>query len=131
MHGKKILVVDDDAVFTLGFSMLLRAEGFEVATAGNVDSTLTALNQGQPDLILMDILFTTDVERDPGSSWDGFGIMRWLRSMGDVGNTPVILLTASDQVEHVSRAKDAGAIALFQKTVETTELMDVIHQLLG
>jgi CheY-like chemotaxis protein len=131
MHGKKILVVDDDAVFTIGFSMLLHAEGFEVVTAGDAASTLTALNQGLPDLILMDIFFTTDVERDPNSSWDGFGIMCWLRSMGEVGNTPVILLTASDQAEHVGRAKDSGAIALFQKSVETAELMDVIHQLLG
>jgi hypothetical protein len=44
--------------------------------------------------------------------------------MAGVGNTPVILLTAADQ------AKEAGAIALFQKTVETAELMGVIHQLL-
>jgi CheY-like chemotaxis protein len=130
MNSKKILVVDDDAVFTLGLSMLLRSEGFEVLTAEDGASTVTALRQGRPDLILMDIFFPPDVEHGGSFSWDGFGIVRWLRGMAGVGNTPVILLTAADQAEHVDQAKEAGAVALFQKTVETAELMGVIHQLL-
>jgi CheY-like chemotaxis protein len=91
LNSKKVLVVDDDAVFVLGLSLMLRSEGFDVLTAD---------------------------------------IMDWLRYVVGVDNTPVIFLTAADQAEHVERAKKAGAVGLFQKTVETAELMGVIHQLL-
>jgi len=130
VNGKTILVVDDDAVFVLGLSMILRSEGFEVLTAKDGASTVSALHQGKPDLILMDIFFPPDVEHGGSVSWDGFRIMDWLRAMGGAGNIPVIFMTAADQIEYVERARKAGAVGLFQKTVETTELLGLIHQLL-
>ena len=124
--------MDDDAVFVLGLSLMLRSEGFDVLTAEDRASTLNAVQQGRPDLILMDIFLPQDIEPGVGGSepWDGFGIMDWLRYIGSADSTPVIFLTAADQAEHVERAKKAGAVGLFQKTVETAELMGVIHQLL-
>jgi DNA-binding response OmpR family regulator len=75
--------------------------------------------------------FAQDIKHGGASEpRDGFGIMDWLRYIEGVDGTPVIFLTAADQVEHVERAKKAGAVELFQKTVETAELMGVIHQLL-
>lgn len=129
VSGKKILLVDDDPVFTLGVSLILRGEGFEVLTAKDRASALSALHQFKADLILMDIFFPPDIEQG-GPSWDGFRIMDWLRCLEGFGNTPVILLTAADQSEYVDRAREAGAVGLFQKTVETAELLGVIHQLL-
>jgi CheY-like chemotaxis protein len=130
LNGKKVLVVDDDAVFVLGLSLMLRSEGFDVLTAEDRASTLNAVQQGEPDLILMDIFLPQDFEHSGSEPWDGFGIMDWLRYIVGVDSTPVIFLTAADQAAHVERAKNAGAIGLFQKTVETAELMGVIHQLL-
>jgi CheY-like chemotaxis protein len=130
LNSKKVLVVDDDAVFVLGLSMILRSEGFDVLTAEDRASTLSAVQQGKPDLVLMDIFLPQDNEHGGSVSVDGFGIMDWLRYIGGVDNTPVIFLTAADQAEHAERAQKAGAVGVFQKTVETAELMGVIHQLL-
>jgi CheY-like chemotaxis protein len=131
VSNKRILLVDDDAVFTLGMSTILQGEGFEVLTAEDGASTVNALREEKPDLILMDIHFPPDSEHEERVSWDAFAIMDWLRCAGGAGNNaPVILLTASDQKDYVERARQAGALGLFQKTVETAELMGIIHQLL-
>ena len=110
-----------------GVLMLLRSKGFEVVTAEAGASTVSALHQGKPDLILMNIFFPPDVEHAGSLSWDGFRIMDWLRAMGGAGNVPVILLTAADQGEYVERARKGEAVGLFQKSVETADLMRVIH----
>ena len=122
--------MDDDPVFVLGLSLMLRSEGFDVLTAQDRASAVNAVHQGKPDLILLDIFFPPEPEQSGIASRDGFEIMDWLRYMEGVANIPVILLTAADQADHVERARKAGAVGLFQKTVETSELMGVIHQLL-
>ena len=131
VSNKKILLVDDDAVFTRGMSTILEADGFEVLTAEDGASTVNALQNEKPNLILLDIHFPPDLEHEERLSWDAFAIMDWLRCAGGaVNNAPVILLTAADQIDYVNRARQAGALGLFQKTVETAELMGIIHQLL-
>ena len=57
VNGKKILLVDDDAVFVRGMSTILGSEGFEVLIAEDGASTVNALRDARPDLILMDIHF--------------------------------------------------------------------------
>ena len=111
--------------------MILRSEGFEVLTAQDGGSTVSALHEGKPDLILMDIFFPPDVEHGGSLAWDGFKIMKWLRAMGGIGKTPVILLTAADEPEYADRAREAGAAGLLQKTVETAELLALIRRILA
>jgi CheY-like chemotaxis protein len=130
MNGNKILVVDDDPVFTKGMSNRLHREGYEVMVASDGSEAVSALRQGKPDLILLDILFDPDVGHGGGVSWDGFLIMEWLRRMGGIGDTPVVFVTASDASEYAERARKAGALGLFQKTRETLELIDLIHRVL-
>ena len=128
MKRKRILLVDDDPVFVKATSMRLATEKFEVVTAEDGADTLKALRKGKPDLVLLDILFPPDVPHGGVVSWDGFDIISWLRRMGGLGNTPVILVTASDPFEHRERARKMGADAIFQKGVDMGELMSLIHQ---
>ncbi len=110
--------------------MLLRSEGFDVLTAEDGASTLSAISEGKFDLILLDICFRPEGQDSGSVAWDGFEIMDWLRYTGDVANTPVILLTAADQAEYVELARRTGVAGFFQKSVETAELMRVIRELL-
>jgi CheY-like chemotaxis protein len=132
MSRKKILVVDDDPVFVKAISMKLCSAGFEVITAEDGASTLGALRQGSPDLILLDIFFPPDIPHGGVVSWDGFDIMNWLRRMGGISSKiPVILVTSADPAEVTERASKMGAAGLVQKTGDIGELMLTIHQLLG
>jgi CheY-like chemotaxis protein len=130
MTCKKILLVDDDPVFVKAISTKLRGAGFEVTTAEDGASTLCALRAVKPDLIVLDILFPPDVPHGGVVSWDGFDIMNWLRRMGGITRTPVILVTASEPVEFTERARKMGVAGLVQKTGDPGELMRAVHQAL-
>ena len=130
MNNKKILLVDDDPVFVQATSTRLRGEGFEVLTADDGAGAVSALRQGKPDLILLDILFPPDVAHGGGVGWDGFLLMEWLRRMGGLTDTRFILMTGADPAQYAERARKAGAAGLFPKSVEPGDLIRVIHQLL-
>lgn len=130
MRNKSILLVDDDPVFVKAVCTKLRSEGFEVTTAEDGASTLRALRVVKPDLILLDIFFPPDVPHGGVVSWDGFDIINWLRRMGGVGSTPVILVTAAEAAEFGERAQRMGVAAWVQKNGDSAELLRVIHQVL-
>jgi CheY-like chemotaxis protein len=131
VSANRILLVDDNAGFLSGMSLLLRDEGFEVATAEDGSETVEAMAYGKPDLILMDILFSPAFEQDHKLDWDGFRIINWIRCVkGDANTPPVLFLTGAAHVEYVERVRNAGGIGVFEKTVGTAELMELIHCLL-
>lgn len=131
MSCKKILLVDDDPVFVKAASMRLRREGFEVMTAEDGAGTLLALHDVKPDLIILDVLFPPDVPHGGVVSWDGFDIMSWLRRMGGITRTPVVLVTASSSPEFTERARKMGAVGPIEKTSDLSALISLIHQLLA
>jgi CheY-like chemotaxis protein len=51
-----ILVVEDDEDFAALVSFVLRAQGYDVATAGDGDVAMAAVRDRRPDLITLDIL---------------------------------------------------------------------------
>ncbi|MGB5731215.1 MAG: response regulator, partial [Acidimicrobiia bacterium] len=54
---KRLLVVDDVPLFRAGLASALRDAGFEVvAEAGGAEAAVTAAEEHQPDLVLLDIL---------------------------------------------------------------------------
>jgi CheY-like chemotaxis protein len=130
MSGKKILLVDDDPAFVRAMSIKLCAEGHEVVTAEDGAAAVSALRQGKPDLILLDILYPPDVAHGGGVAWDGFLLADWLRRMGGAADTPVIFITAADPAQYVERARRAGAAGLLPKTLEASEMMRVIQRVL-
>jgi CheY-like chemotaxis protein len=130
MSCKKILLVDDDPVFVKALSMRLQSEGYEVNTAADGASTVTALHDGKPDLVVLDICFPPDVAHGGVVSWNGFDIMKWLQRMGGVTNTPVLLVTATASPDYPERARKAGAAGLIQKTADPAEILKAIQQLL-
>jgi DNA-binding response OmpR family regulator len=51
----KILIVDDDEPTRVGLAMLLEDAGYDTITAGTVPAALKLLNEGRPDLLIVDI----------------------------------------------------------------------------
>jgi DNA-binding response OmpR family regulator len=85
-----ILVVDDEPSIVEVVSLYLRREGFDVLTAGDGDTALSAAREHLPDLIVLDIML-------PKRS--GLEITRLLRLEREV---PIILLTArSDEADRI------------------------------
>jgi CheY-like chemotaxis protein len=131
MSRKKILVVDDSQIILTAISMKLAASGYEVVTAEDGGSAVSAVRQERPDLILLDISFPPDVAHGGGVAWDGFLIMEWLRRVPEAREIPIIVITGGDPSKYKDRALAAGAVSFFHKPINNDELLTVIGQVLG
>jgi CheY-like chemotaxis protein len=123
--GKKVLIVDDDAVILKTTSVKLESQGYAVVTANDASSAIRAARQEQPDLILLDLSFPPDVG---AVAWDGFRIMGWLRRLEEARDIPVIVVTGRDAASCKERSLAAGAVAFFPKPVEAGPLLTAIEQ---
>jgi CheY-like chemotaxis protein len=131
MSSKKILIVDDNVVILKAMAVKLASHGYEVFTAEDGSSAVSAVRRQKPDLILLDLSFPPDVAHGGGVAWDGFLIMNWLRRLDEAKNLPIIVITGGDPVKYKDRALAAGAVSFFHKPIDNDTLLTVIRQTLG
>jgi CheY-like chemotaxis protein len=130
MSRKKILIVDDNLIILKMMSMKLTASGYDVVTAEDGGSAVSAARKERPDLILLDLSFPPDVGHGGGVAWDGFLIMEWLRRLEEAKHIPIIIITSGEPAKFKDRALAAGALSFFHKPIDNNALLDVIRQTL-
>jgi two-component system alkaline phosphatase synthesis response regulator PhoP len=111
-HEQRILVVEDDPHLAAGVVENLRAEGYEVETAGDGRNALAALATRAYDLVLLDVMMP---------ELDGFTVCRSLRERGN--NTPVLFLTARGDPADRVRGLEAGGDDYLAKPFHLRELL--------
>jgi two-component system response regulator QseB len=94
----RVLVVEDDRMIAKGLHTALKQDGYAVDGVSDGASAAAALRSSPFDLVLLDLGLP---ERD------GLEVLRELRARGDA--TPVIILTARDDVQNRIQGLDAGA----------------------
>ncbi len=94
----RVLLVEDDRMIAKGLETALRQEGYAVDAMGDGRSAAEALRTSRFDLVLLDLGLPQR---------DGIEVLRELRSRGD--STPVIIVTARDDVRNRIEGLDAGA----------------------
>lgn len=107
----RILLVEDDPTLSAAVSDQIRADGHSVDPVMRLDEAEEALRLSPYDLVLLDLMLP-----------DGRGIpfLTALRARGDV--TPVIILTALDQVSDRIAGLQAGADDYIVKPFDLAEL---------
>ena len=130
MSPKKILIVDDDAVFVQALSLLLQAKGYQVLTAEDGASTISRVRREKPDLILLDLNFPPDVSHGGAVNWNGFRIMEWLRRMEEAKGVPIIVVTVADSAKDQDRCRAPEVAGFFRKPVDNAELLHTIRKAL-
>jgi two-component system, OmpR family, alkaline phosphatase synthesis response regulator PhoP len=108
----RVLVVEDDPHLAAGVIENLRAEGYEVSTAGDGEQALGWLRANPCALILLDVML-------PGM--DGFAVCRSLRAQGN--NTPVLFLTARGDPADRVRGLQSGGDDYLAKPFHLQELL--------
>lgn len=121
-NPKQILVVDDDAQTRALISILLERTGFRVAEAFDGPSALRLLEFVTPDLMIVDIMM-------PGI--DGAELCRKVRQRAATTKTPIIAFTASGSGQYDRNMREAGANGFLTKTSPPSDLMQLVHELLG
>ena len=107
----RVLVVEDDRMIAKGLHTALRQDGYAVDGVSDGRSASEALRSSKFDLVLLDLGL-------PGR--DGLEVLRDLRSRGDA--TPVIIVTARDDIDNRIEGLDAGADDYIVKPFDLNEV---------
>jgi CheY-like chemotaxis protein len=122
LHGRRVVVADDDPAITWFFADLLRAEGCDVRESPDGDAALDAARRTAPDLVISDI-------RMP--RMDGVRLCRALRADPILADVPVILLSWKD--DWLRDAQDLGveASAFLQKRSSPEEIVAGVREVMA
>ena len=130
MSKQRILIVDDSPVVLKALEMKLQKAGYATMTALDGSDALEKAGRFHPELVIMDINFPPDISQG-GVTWDGFRIIEWMRYTGAAGSAPAIIITSDDVERHRAKALAAGAVAVFQKPISLTKLLETLEECLG
>ncbi|MEA5418886.1 response regulator [Spirulina sp. CCNP1310] len=113
----KILIVEDDAMNCLVFSRVLTKRGnFEVRCTEDVNDVLETAQQGDVDIILMDIGLPNSFYE--GKAMSGVHITQLLKANPTTAEIPVVLVTAFNMPGDRERyLKESGADGYIPKPV--------------
>jgi diguanylate cyclase (GGDEF)-like protein len=103
-----VLVIDDDPFIRLLARDSMEKIGLEVHEATDGMSGLAAIGAHVPDIILLDVVM-------PGMS--GFEACRQARQLPNMEFCPIVMLTALDDMDSVTRAYEAGATDFVGKPI--------------
>src|SRR6202034_292526 len=108
----RVLLVEDDAMIAQGLQTALRQNGFAVDWMRDGKTAAAAMQSSVCDVVLLDLGLPHR---------DGIDVLRELRRRGDA--TPVIILTARDEIQHRVAGLDAGADDYIVKPFDLEEMM--------
>jgi two-component system, OmpR family, response regulator MprA len=115
----RLLVVDDDPALSRTLRRALAVEGYAVDCAGDGIEALDRLGEGEYDAVVLDVSMPR---------LDGLQVCRRLRARRD--RTPVLMLTARDEVRDRVSGLDAGADDYLVKPFALDELNARLRALL-
>ena len=119
MGGHRVLVVDDNLTNLKLIEYLLQARGYEVSTAFDADSALSAVRTQRPALVLMDLQL-------PGM--DGLELTRRLKADPETKHISIIAVTAYAMKGDEQRALAAGCDGYIAKPIDTRALPQLVEK---
>lgn len=112
MTKANILIVEDEPKISRVLQLELEYESYETEVAGNGKDALCLMEDKKWDLVLLDIML-------PGLS--GLEVLRRVRRFDE--ETPIILLTARDEIHDKVSGLDLGADDYITKPFQIEELL--------
>ena len=101
-----VLVVDDDAALQMLARAALEQDGFAVEEATDGAAGIEAFARCRPDIVLLDVNMPKA---------DGFTVCARIRQLAEGANTPVMMMTAAEDVDSIHTAYEAGATDFITK----------------
>lgn len=116
MIGSKILLVDDEIVFTENMSRLLTSRGYLVTAVNNGESAIKELEAKDFDVVVLDL-------KMPGM--DGIATLKEIKKLDLF--TEILILTGHGAVDTALGAIKLGAYDYLAKPCEIDELVEKIE----
>jgi two-component system KDP operon response regulator KdpE len=111
MHGKRILIIDDDPGVRKMMELVFTRAGAEVRTASDGQDGLRQFRAFDPHLIVLDVLMPT---------LDGWQTCAEIRRLSSV---PIIFVTVLQREDEIVRGLDSGAVDYVTKPFKPAVLL--------
>lgn len=117
----KIMIADNHSMFREGLKSILESDGSleVIAEAKDGEDCLEVLKNENPELLLLDIKMPKQT---------GFQVLDSMKKNGNT--TPVLILTASNEIEYLMHALDIGVDGYLLKDCDSKELKKAIFTIL-
>jgi two-component system alkaline phosphatase synthesis response regulator PhoP len=125
---KKLLIIDDDPDFVDGIRSILKSAAYQVDAAYNPKDGFKALETGQYDMLLLDIMM--------GRGAEGIMIARKMRKDAKLREMPVLIITGiREQIAFLFPGEQVhprfvAVDELVEKPVEPSLLLEKVSALL-
>jgi len=119
-HKASILVADDQADVLAALRLLLKAEGFDIATATSPAEVVELLELDEFDCLLLDLNYT----RDTTSGQEGLDLLPRIKTLDST--LPIIVMTAWGSIESAVEAMRLGARDYIEKPWDNDRLLATI-----
>ena len=117
-----ILIVDDIPLNILLIHKMLSRCKYNLLTANDGQQALDAIDANKVNLVLLDLMM-------PGI--DGWEVIRRLRSKDDTKNLPIVILSALNSNEDVTKGLKLGANDFITKPIIMETLLNCVAETLN
>ena len=117
-----VLWIDDDRLLLGACVPTLERHGYQVLVAHDGTTGLATAKRERPDVILLDVVMPT---------LNGLEVCRQLRADRHLTDTPIILLTALEDVRVGRAGKTVGATTTLRKPSSPEYLVEVLDKRVG
>ena len=117
--NQKIMIVDDSPTIRKLVTMTLEKFGHEVVVAEDGMEALARINDGMPDLILLDITMPR---------MDGYQLCKTIKGNQATGHIPIVMLTGKDGLMDKVRGRLVGSEDYLTKPFDPNELMRLVEK---
>jgi two-component system nitrogen regulation response regulator NtrX len=115
----EVLVVDDEADIRELVSGVLEDEGYAVRTAADSDSTLDAIEERRPSMVLLDVWLQ-------GSRLDGLQLLQEIKRRDST--VPVLMISGHGNLATAVAAVREGAVDFIEKPFEAERLIYLVDR---
>src|SRR5262245_14533870 len=109
----RILIVDDEPFNVDYLEQELEDLDYETLSAVNGQEALEVIRSESPDLVLLDIMMPLI---------DGFGVLEKVKADASTRNIPIIVISASNDLQNIVKGIEKGAEDFLPKPFEPTIL---------
>lgn len=117
MEGSRILLVDDEVVFTTNMTKLLTSRGYRVTAVNSGEAAIEAMKKDAFDVVVLDL-------KMPG--WDGITTLKEIKKLDLF--TETLILTGHGAIDTALEAIKLGAYDYLTKPCEVDDLVEKIEE---
>jgi DNA-binding response OmpR family regulator len=118
---KSVVIIEDEPFIIEALTFLLENEGLVVRSITDGANAIDFIIKSKPNLVILDIML-------PNVS--GMKILEDIRSMDEISNLPVLMLTAKGQKKDQRAAEEAGVSKFMTKPFDNQELIENVKAMI-